>query len=122
MSSTVLSPSAILIVADDLVTNTLLATWFLTEVDSVRSVVDGRSAIHAVAEERPGLVVAQAKLPDVDSIQLARYLREWDVPVILLGPELDVLPPTGTTLVASPVDLDALVQLARYVLNERRVS
>jgi two-component system alkaline phosphatase synthesis response regulator PhoP len=46
---------------------------------------DGRSAVKAVARERPALVVLDLRLPDVDGLDVARTIRrDSAVPIIML--------------------------------------
>lgn len=46
----------------------------------------GEAGLRAVAEQRPGVVILDLGLPDVDGLDVLRRLREWsEVPVIVLS-------------------------------------
>jgi two-component system, OmpR family, KDP operon response regulator KdpE len=47
---------------------------------------NGRSALSAVIEDRPDLVILDLGLPDMDGIAVTRQLREWTkIPIIILS-------------------------------------
>lgn len=47
---------------------------------------NGEDAIHAVASERPDLVILDLGLPDLDGVEVTRRLREWtQVPIIIVS-------------------------------------
>jgi signal transduction histidine kinase len=83
------APGARILVADDnadmrgYVTRLLAGQW------QVESVSDGLSALQAVAERPPDLVVADIMMPGVDGFELLRRLRAApetrEIPVILLS-------------------------------------
>jgi DNA-binding response OmpR family regulator len=51
----------------------------------VRQAEDGLSALNAVEEEEPSLVVLDLKLPDIDGYEVCRRLRSYSkVPIIML--------------------------------------
>ncbi|MGA8399667.1 MAG: ATP-binding protein [Stellaceae bacterium] len=55
----------------------------------VRTVADGRAALHDIREHRPNLVLADIMMPDMDGFELLREIRGdaalQDIPVILLS-------------------------------------
>jgi signal transduction histidine kinase/DNA-binding response OmpR family regulator len=88
-SSGLPAPGARILVADDnadmrgYVTRLLAGQW------QVESVSDGLSALRAIAERPPDLVVADIMMPGVDGFELLRRLRAdaetREIPVILLS-------------------------------------
>ena len=76
---------SVLVVDDDPKIRELVATYFRSEGYEVRTAGDGNGALAAAHEARPGNVILDVMLPDVDGIEVLRRLRrESDVPVILL--------------------------------------
>lgn len=46
----------------------------------------GRGALKAVLDHRPDVIVLDLGLPDVDGIEVTRFLREWtQIPIIILS-------------------------------------
>ena len=53
---------------------------------AVVEAANGRSAIEAVHNEAPDLIVLDLGLPDLEGLEVAKLLREWsDVPIIILS-------------------------------------
>ncbi len=51
----------------------------------VRQAVDGLSALNAIEEQEPSLVVLDLKLPDIDGYEVCRRVRSYSrVPIIML--------------------------------------
>jgi len=47
---------------------------------------NGEQAIHAVATERPDLIILDLGLPDLDGVEVTRRLREWtQIPIIIIS-------------------------------------
>ncbi|MFD5389264.1 response regulator transcription factor [Streptomyces sp. NPDC127074] len=74
------------VVAEDNVTQAeILSQYLRAEGYRVRVVHDGRSAIEAVRQHRPDLLVLDVMMPKVDGLDVVRILRgESDVPVLML--------------------------------------
>jgi len=76
----------ILVVDDDAKIVSLVRTYLERDGFTVVTANDGRAALHAFREQRPGLVVLDLMLPEMDGLALLRILREdSDVPVLMLS-------------------------------------
>src|SRR5436190_8648685 len=76
----------ILVVDDDPKIVTLVRTYLEREGFAVVTAGDGRAALRAVGESKPGLIVLDIMLPELDGLALMRILRERsEVPIVLLS-------------------------------------
>ncbi|MFD3929881.1 response regulator transcription factor [Streptomyces sp. NPDC058614] len=81
------APSAkVLVVDDEHAVRELLAETFRLAGFDVTAVASGVAALNTAYAEPPDLVVLDIRLPDFDSLEVARILREdgHDVPVVFL--------------------------------------
>ncbi len=77
----------ILVVDDEASVVEVVALYLKREGYTVRVARDGRSALDAIRERLPALVVLDLMLPEVDGLEIVRRLRDGaaiDVPVIML--------------------------------------
>jgi DNA-binding response OmpR family regulator len=77
----------ILVVDDEASVVEVVALYLKREGFTVRVAADGRSALNAIREQLPALVVLDLMLPEVDGLEIVRRLRSdagSDVPVIML--------------------------------------
>lgn len=77
----------ILVVDDEASVVEVVALYLKREGFTVRVARDGRSALNAIREKLPALVVLDLMLPEVDGLEIVRRLRDdasSDVPVIML--------------------------------------
>ena len=77
----------ILVVDDEASVVEVVALYLKREGFTVRVARDGRSALDAIREKLPALVVLDLMLPEVDGLEIVRRLRDdasTDVPVIML--------------------------------------
>ena len=77
----------ILVVDDEASVVEVVALYLKREGFTVRVARDGRSALNAIREQLPALVVLDLTLPEVDGLEIVRRLRDdavSDVPVIML--------------------------------------
>jgi DNA-binding response OmpR family regulator len=77
----------ILVVDDEASVVEVVALYLKREGFTVRVARDGRSALDAIREQLPALVVLDLMLPEVDGLEIVRRLRDdarSDVPVIML--------------------------------------
>ena len=77
----------ILVVDDEASVVEVVALYLKREGFSVRVARDGRSALNAIREHLPALVVLDLMLPEIDGLEIVRRLRDnatSDVPVIML--------------------------------------
>ncbi len=77
----------ILVVDDEASVVEVVALYLKREGFTVRVAADGRSALNAIREQLPALVVLDLMLPEIDGLEIVRRLRSdagSDVPVIML--------------------------------------
>ena len=77
----------ILVVDDEASVVEVVALYLKREGFTVRVARDGRSALNAIRDKLPALVVLDLMLPEVDGLEIVRRLRDdahSDVPVIML--------------------------------------
>ncbi len=83
-----MSRKKILIVEDEESHLRLFRLLFEAKGYLVRGVMDGRTALDALAEERPDLVLLDIMLPKIDGFEVCRKIKtdekSKDLPVILL--------------------------------------
>jgi len=76
----------ILVVDDDAKIVSLVRTYLERENFPVVTAGNGRAALEAFRQHRPGLVVLDLMLPELDGFALLRILRETtDVPILILS-------------------------------------
>ena len=76
----------ILLVDDDATLRRTLSIGLRAEGHHVLLAADGRSALQAVSEDRPDLVVLDLGLPDLSGVDVLRRLRSWSrLPVVVLS-------------------------------------
>jgi len=79
---------SILIVDDDADARDALAKYFIKAGYSVQAAVNGRNALSALLSTTPDVIILDARMPEMDGIQLLgvmrSYLRLVKLPVILL--------------------------------------
>ena len=77
----------ILVVDDEASVVEVVALYLKREGFTVRVAQDGRSALNAIRDRLPALVVLDLMLPEIDGLEIMRRLRDdatSDVPVIML--------------------------------------
>ncbi len=75
----------VLIVEDDPNTANLVATYLQREGFRILIETDGARGLQAALEKRPGLVILDLMLPQIDGLEICRRLRrESDVPILML--------------------------------------
>lgn len=76
----------VLVVDDDATLRRTLAIGLHAEDHEVLIVADGRSALQALREDRPDIVVLDLGLPDLTGVEVLRQLRTWStIPVVVLS-------------------------------------
>ncbi len=83
------SRKSVLVVDDDALTLSLVATLLESQGHRVESVRDGVSALNAVQHRRPDLVLVDIALPRMDGYTLTKKLRDQ------LGPDIPIVGLTG---------------------------
>ena len=117
----------ILLVDDDPALRATLAIGLRAEGHDVLVVADGRSALEAVREDEPDLMVLDLGLPDVSGMTVLERLRGWSrLPVIVLSARTDSADKVGALdlgaddYVTKPFGLEEL--LARIRATARRAG
>ena len=106
----------VLVVEDDPAVLDVIEAALTEEGYRVERAVDGVAALEAVQRERPDLVIADVHLPRLDGGQLARRLRDREIPAILLSGDPNWAHVPGVVFVPKPFDLDHLLTVvARLV-------
>jgi two-component system OmpR family response regulator len=118
-------PPRVLVVDDELNIRELVGTALRYEGFDITTAQDGRSALRAIEEQRPDLVVLDVSMPDLDGFELTRRLRRdgVDVPIVFLTARDDTEHKvTGLRLgaddyVTKPFSLEELAERVRAVLR-----
>jgi DNA-binding response OmpR family regulator len=114
----------ILVVDDDENLRRLVAAYLETEGYQVLQAADGRTALAAVKEQAPQLVVLDLMLPGIDGVEVAKQIRAGSsVPILMLtarGGEDDMLDGFGAgadDYLVKPFSPKVLVARVRAVLR-----
>ncbi len=118
----------ILVVDDDRMLNRVICDFVRFEGYTVRSALDGSSALQQVASQLPTLVLLDLMLPDTDGFNVCETLKQnnhtRDVPVIMLTALTDAasrqrgLQCGAADYVTKPFDPDALMAtVKRYITH-----
>jgi two-component system KDP operon response regulator KdpE len=76
----------VLIVDDEASIRRYLRPILTAEGFDVYEAINGQEALSAVLTHRPGLIILDLGLPDIDGIKVTRRLREWSqTPIIILS-------------------------------------
>ena len=86
MAAPALDTAPILVVDDDPKIVRLVRTYLERERYVVITAMDGRSALRAIEESSPRLVVLDLMIPEIDGLTVIRRARELgDVPILVLS-------------------------------------
>jgi two-component system, OmpR family, KDP operon response regulator KdpE len=117
----------ILLVDDDETLRRTLGIGLRAAEYDVLIAADGRSALQALREDKPDLVVLDLGLPDLSGVEVLRRLRSWStVPVVVLsaraesGEKVQALDLGADDYVTKPFGMDEL--LARIRAAGRRAG
>lgn len=76
----------ILVVEDDGTVRNLITTTLKSNDYRYLTAADGESAIAAASTQRPGIVLLDLGLPDVDGVEVIRRIRSWSqMPIIVIS-------------------------------------
>ena len=79
---------SILIVEDDEVTRDMLRKSLESNDYNVREAVNGKQALKKIEENKPGLILLDLMMPEMDGFEFSELLRqrkEWlDIPVVVI--------------------------------------
>jgi two-component system OmpR family response regulator len=117
----------ILLVDDDETLRRTLGIGLRAAEYDVLIAADGRSALQALREDKPDLVVLDLGLPDLSGVEVLRQLRAWStVPVVVLsaraesGEMVQALDLGADDYVTKPFSLDEVLARIRAVLKRTR--
>jgi two-component system KDP operon response regulator KdpE len=117
----------VLLVDDDATLRRAVGIGLRAAGHEVLVVADGRSALQAVREDRPDVVILDLGLPDLGGVEVLHSLREWStVPVVVLsaraesGEKVRALDLGADDYVTKPFGMDEL--LARVRAAARRAG
>jgi two-component system KDP operon response regulator KdpE len=117
----------VLLVDDDATLRRTLGIALRAAGHEALMVADGRSALQALREDRPDVVVLDLGLPDVSGIDVLRQLRAWSTtPVVVLSAraesteKVQALDAGADDYVTKPFGMDEL--LARIRATARRAG
>jgi two-component system KDP operon response regulator KdpE len=80
------NPPRILVVDDEPAIRRFLHTVLDTSEFSVHEAENGHSALAAAAVLKPGIILLDLGLPDMDGVEVIRRIREWSqMPIIVLS-------------------------------------
>lgn len=115
----------VLVAEDDRATRESLVTAFELEGYKVVSVGDGARALEVIAERRPGVVVLDIGMPEVDGLSVCRRMRSRKdhTPVLILTARSEVsdrvsgLDAGADDYLSKPFSLDELLARVRALLR-----
>ncbi len=119
-----------ILVVDDEVSIVEIVTLYLTQAGyAVQSAHDGRSALRAMGNRMPDLVILDVMLPEVDGLEITRRVRaEGDTPIILLtarreeADRIEGLELGADDYVVKPFSPQELVSRVKAVLRRTRAG
>jgi DNA-binding response OmpR family regulator len=117
-----------ILVVDDEVSIVEIVTLYLTQAGfAVKSAHDGRSALRAMGERMPDLVILDVMLPEIDGLEITRRVRaEGETPIILLtarreeADRIEGLELGADDYVVKPFSPQELVSRVKAVLRRTR--
>jgi DNA-binding response OmpR family regulator len=120
-------PSRILIVEDDLDLRHLFRLALTVEGFAVTEASDGLSALRAIEEDRPDLLILDLGLPTISGVwvqqELAAHPRTESLPILVVtGSTADVRTSRHVRVLRKPVAPDRLVAEVRLCLQAYRTN
>ena len=127
-----MSPARILVVDDEPHTRTFICDGLsaLGITDDAVGVATADEAMAAVARQQPDLIITDVRMPGLNGLDLARYIRQThpDVKVVVVTGyntrdiEKTALALSVTALLKKPFGLDTLADVVRRALNNVPVT
>jgi CheY-like chemotaxis protein len=114
-----MNPAPILVVDDDADVRTTLTVILDSEDLPSVTAGNGQVALERIAEQRPGLILLDLLLPDIDGRQLARQIHQSNlaIPIVILTARHlypDSLESEGVVAtMAKPFDLDEFIDVIK---------
>ncbi len=117
----------VLVVDDDATLRSTLAIGLRAADHEVLIAADGRTALQALREDRPDVVVLDLGLPDLSGIEVLRRLRAWSTtPVVVLSAraesneKVEALDLGADDYVTKPFGMDELLARIRAAARRAR--
>ena len=108
----------VLVVEDDPAVLDLLEEVLTDEGYRVERAEDGVAALETIQRDPPDLVIADVHMPRLDGAQLARRLRDSEIPAILLSGDPNWAHVPGVAFVPKPFDLDHLLTIVARLIDD----
>jgi DNA-binding response OmpR family regulator len=119
----------VLLVDDDATLRRTLGIGLRAEGHEVLIAADGRSALQALREDKPDIVVLDLGLPDLSGVEVLRRLRAWStIPVVVLSAraesteKVQALDLGADDYVTKPFSVAELVSRVAALLRRRRID
>jgi twitching motility two-component system response regulator PilG len=123
----------VLVVEDNAITRNIVRLALSSQGYRVLEAADGASAISAMTDQRPDLVIQDLALPDIDGMNLAQILHRLpgcgDVPIIAFSAFVDKLEVVRNTqdifraFLPKPILPSKLIELVKRITrNEQQVQ
>lgn len=115
----------ILVVDDDEGVRAVMATALEDDGWAVETAENGRSALEAVATDRPAAIILDLRMPVMDGLTFAERYREFPeprAPLILISAtvtETAIRATGAVTGLRKPIDLNVLLSTVRRFANSR---
>ncbi len=122
-------PAKILIVDDDPTIHKLITRMLTPDLYEVKSVYDASSALEAIRESRPDLVILDLMMPHISGIEVCQQIKmnpeTKDIMVLILSAKdgqddrIKGLEIGADDYIAKPFHINSLVRKIEYTLSKK---
>ena len=118
-------PASVLVVEDDADAREMLLLVLADQGFIVTGAEDGRAALKLTESMRPGLIITDLQMPNLNGIGLIKALRKRpemkDVPILIFsacpdGPLSDAMRAGANAAASKPLRLDSFIKLIKSLL------